>query len=429
MSSQPRNRLWAPRLSALLLATALVGVGCGRSHSTPTLPTPTPAGSVSSQVAAGDFGSAKKVCSPGSGTGGSGRGVGVKTIRVGTLADPGAAATPGLGREFFETADAFVKWCNAAGGINGRKIVVDKRDAKLFNGASVVIDACRSDFMLVGGGNALDAADVKPRLACRLGQIPAYTATPTASNATLQVSPNASVSTSYPIGGLRLLAAAFPVAKDGLGIGASSIASVAPTGLRAQEAYQKLGYRVSTVQPRPALVDNYRPWMEQMKAAGSKADLEIIAQDSSSIFAAMNDTGFRPAFVAFVQSIYSPKAVAAAKSSNYLPPSYVNLFNLPFELSDEFPVVAQLKSILSANSTDPTYTFFVDAAFNSWVLWAQSATACGGNLTQACVSTKGRRPPQLDCRRTLRSDRYEPQQPQILQLRHHDAPNSKGLRL
>ena len=40
-------------------------------------------------------------------------------------------------------AKAFAKWCNAAGGINGRKIVIDKHDAKLFNGAQQILDACQ----------------------------------------------------------------------------------------------------------------------------------------------------------------------------------------------------------------------------------------------------------------------------------------------
>ena len=133
------------------------------------------------------------------------------------LGDPGAAAAPGLEQEFFDTADAFAKWCNAAGGINGRTIVVDKLDAKLFNGAAEVIQACQKDFMLVGGGNALDAPDVKPRLACKLGQIPAYTVSPEATAAGLQVTPVASVPTNYPVGPLRLLAAAFPDTQTGSG--------------------------------------------------------------------------------------------------------------------------------------------------------------------------------------------------------------------
>ena len=155
-----------------------------------------------------------------------------------------------------------------------------------------MINACSHDFMLVGGGNALDAWDVKPRLACKLGQIPAYTVSPQATDAGLQVTPVKSFPTVYPAAALRLLALAYPQTQQGLGIAGSNLASLVPQGLRAQEAWQKLGYTVATVQPRPAQVDNYRRWIEQMKAAGAKADYEIGAQDPSAIFAAMSDTGF-----------------------------------------------------------------------------------------------------------------------------------------
>jgi ABC-type branched-subunit amino acid transport system substrate-binding protein len=388
----------------VLTATALVAglaVGCGRSGgSSPTGPasstTSSAAPATSGGIAAGDFGTAKKVCAPGPGTGGSGRGIVGKTIHVGTMADPGAAAAPGLEQEFFDTADAFAKWCNAAGGINGRTIVVDKLDAKLFNGGAEVIQACQKDFMLVGGGNALDATDVKPRLGCKLGQIPAYTVSPEATNAGLQVSPSASLPTSYPVGVLRLLADAYPDTKQGLGIAGSSLASLTPQGLRAQEAYQKLGYKVSTVQPRPALVDNYRPWIEQMKSSGAKADFEIVAQDATPIFNAMNDTGFKPEYALFAQTFYSKKSVQAANSVSYFPPSYVNFYNLPWELADQFPVVAQAKAIMEAAIPNPSLSAFNDGGFSAWVLWAQSATACGTNLSQDCVLQKAASYPAYD---------------------------------
>ena len=288
------------------------------------------------------------MCAPGPATGASGRGVVGKTIHLGVLADPGAAAAPGLEQEFFDTADAFTKWCNSNGGINGYQLVVDKLDAKLFNGGAEVLQACQKDFMLVGGGNALDAVDVKPRLACNLGQIPAYTVSPQASAAGLQVSPAASFPTKYPVGVLRLLAAAFPDTQQALGIAGSSLASLTPQGLRAQQAYQELGYKVTTVQPRPALVTNYRPWIEQMKQSGAKADFEITAQDPTPIFNAMNDTGFKPEWTLFAQTFYSSKSVQAAKSVSFLPNSYVYFANLPWELADQFPVVAQGKAIMDA---------------------------------------------------------------------------------
>ena len=51
-------------------------------------------------------------------------------------------------------------------------------------------------------------------------------------------------------------------------------------------------------------------------------------------------------------------------------------------------VVAQAKSIMEASLPDASLTNFNAIGFNSWVLWAQSATACGTNLTQDCVLQK-----------------------------------------
>ena len=75
----------------------------------------------------------------------------------------------------------------------------------------------------------------------------------------------------------------------------------------------------------------------------------------------------------------------AANSVSYLPNSYINLNNLPFELADQFPVVQQVKDIMAAGSSAANLDSFTDLAFNSWTLWAQSATACGTHLTQDCV--------------------------------------------
>jgi hypothetical protein len=391
-----RYRCGAIGTVTIALSVAVAASGCGRSSSTPhggssgptsTSAAKTPNGS-ESVATAGEFGTLKKVCTPGPGTGGSGRGIAGKTIHLGVMGDPGSTVVPGLEQQFFDVADAFANWCNAAGGINGRTIVVDKLDAKLFNGAKEVITACSQDFMLVGGGNALDAPDVKPRLACKLGQIPAYTVSPQATNAGLQITPVKSFPTVYPAAALRLLALDYPQTQQGLGIAGSSLASLVPQGLRAQEAWRKLGYTVSAVQPRPAQVDNYRPWMEQMKAAGAKADYEIGAQDPSAIFAAMSDTGFSPQWVLFGSQFYGPTSVNAAKAANYLPASYVPIQSLPFDLADKFPVVQQVKDIMAAGPGTAGLDGFTSLAFNAWTLWAQSASACGNNLTQDCVLDK-----------------------------------------
>ena len=50
-----------------------------------------------------------------------------------------------------------------------------------------------------------------------------------------------------------------------------------------------------------------------MKTSGAKADFEITAQDPSPIFQGMADTGFKPEWVLFGQTFYSPKSVQAAQ--------------------------------------------------------------------------------------------------------------------
>src|SRR5580693_8273678 len=66
-----------------------------------------------------------KICEPGSGGASSVRGVGSKTINIAVFNDAANTVDPGLEVEFVQQAKAFADWCNAAGGINGRQIVID----------------------------------------------------------------------------------------------------------------------------------------------------------------------------------------------------------------------------------------------------------------------------------------------------------------
>jgi hypothetical protein len=379
------------RRLVVAVAACLIGVttACGRSSSPPSTANPTQSASPtnSSASTAGAFGDLGRICEPGTPGASSQRGVTSSTIQIGTLADPGAAADPGLEHEFFDVGDAFTKWCNAAGGINGRKIVLVKHDAKLFNGGQQIIDACQSDFMLVGGGNAVDAPDVKPRLACKLGQIPAYTVSPEASAAGLQVSPNPTVPDEVQIGDLRRLAAAYPETQQHLGIGSINLASAVAQGRNVRKAYQALGYKVTVLQEKPYSVANYRPYIEQLKGSGTKGYDEIVDLNLSAEVGAMNDVGFNPSYMLLSDPNYAATVVAAAKA-NPFPPTFVGLTHLPFELADQYPVMAEVKKIVSASMSKPEYTDFTALSFNAWTLWAKSASECGANLIQDCILKK-----------------------------------------
>jgi Periplasmic binding protein len=394
---QSRHTRRATTAVALIAAAALGVAACGRSSSggggsSPSSSGASTSGTTSAAPAAagkGDFGDLKGICGPGTAKGATERGVTDTTIRIGTTADPGAAAAPGLEQEFFDTADAFSKWCNEAGGINGRKIVVDKWDAKLFNVGQAFTNACQKDFMLVGNGNAFDSAGVKPRVGCKLGDIFAYTVSPEAATAPLQVSVNPSNPTQYPYGPLRLLIAAYPDSKNGVGIGSSTLASLIPQGKRIQESLQQNNVKVAALQEQPPLVDNYRPYVEQLKGANAIGFNSINGQDITPIYQAMKNVSYNPQWVLFSVQYYLDANVQAARALGTFPNTYVGFSHLAFEMDPvKFPILPQVKSILKAAVPNPRYTDFTASSMSAWALWAKEATACGSNLTSACILQK-----------------------------------------
>src|SRR5690606_8140562 len=95
------------------------------------------------------------------------------TITVGTITDKGGPVA-GLNEEMYDTAVAFVAWCNENGGILGRQLVLSDVDAKLFDYEPAVTEACGRDFALVGGGAVFDEDPNGVRVACDLPHIPGY---------------------------------------------------------------------------------------------------------------------------------------------------------------------------------------------------------------------------------------------------------------
>jgi hypothetical protein len=410
------------RSTVVLVAVTSLGLvaACGRSSSGGGASQPTAgsggASATASAAAKGDFGTLKAICGPGTAKGATERGVTDTSIRIGTTGDPGAAAAPGLEQEFFDTADAFSKWCNAAGGINGRKIVVDKWDAKLFNVGQAFTNACQKDFMLVGNGNAFDSAGVKPRLGCNMGDIYAYTVSPEAAKAALQVSVVPSNPEQYPYGPLRLLVAAYPDSKKGVGIGSSTLASLIPLGKRIQESLVKNGVKVTTVQQQPPQVDNYRPYVEELKQDGTIGFDTINGQDITPIYQAMKNVGYSPQFALLSVQYYLQAQVEAAKALGTFTPSYVGFSHLPFELAGpDYPVLTQIKDILNASVSNPRYTDFTASSFSAWALWAKEATACGSTLTSKCVLDKAAAETQWDGGGLYAATNLDPVHPQVNQ--------------
>src|ERR1700722_16097295 len=212
-----------------------------------------------------------KICEPGPGGASSVRGVSSKTINIAVFNDAGNTVQPGLEAEFPQQAQAFAAWCNASGGINGRKIVIDNRDAALFNAAQQATAACQSDFMAVGGGMALDQPSVPVREQCGLGQISGYVVSDAAELASDQVDPSGINTDSVTSGWFGALAKAYPQAVKAAGMGGQDTPSILEPETKFEFGAEAQGWHVADFAEPPVTVTDWAPYVEDYQSKGAEA--------------------------------------------------------------------------------------------------------------------------------------------------------------
>jgi len=291
---------------------------------------------------------------------------------------------PGLNIEFFQAAAAFSKWCNAAGGINGRQIVVHNRDAALFNAAQVTNQACQEDFMSVGGGMALDQPSVPVRTACGLGQITAFTVSNQVVDAPLQVNPGGTNNSIVEAGWYGALAKRYPAAVKHFGTGAANNPSILQPTEKWRDAAVAQGYKVVDFQVVPLTVTDWSPYVEEAQSKGVEALEPATDSTITPYVQAMNTAGYSPPFMLLTTQFYNQATMQAAASTHF-PSTYLEMQYWPFELASQSSGVRQLEAIMKSGSPGSPIDFTDEIAFDSWVLFAKAATACGTDLTTTCV--------------------------------------------
>jgi ABC-type branched-subunit amino acid transport system substrate-binding protein len=389
-----RLRTMSRRVAAAGAALALVGVtlaACSSNSASAT--TTTTASSSTSGLnvttiasTSGTWPGVGKVCGTGTASGSTARGVSSSTIDLATFADPGNTVEPGLNVEFFQAGAAFAKWCNAAGGINGRKIVVHDHDGALFNGSQVMTQACQTDFMSVGGGLALDQSSTPIRVACGLGAIPAIAVSSQAVDSALQVNPMGTNNHYLPAGWYAALKKKYPSAVKKFGIGGPNEASFTPTTNKDRDAAVAQGYKVVNYQAPPLSVTDWTPWVQQAQSAGVQALQPSDDQVLTPYVQAMNTLGYNPTFMYLGPQFYNTTVLKSAAQAHF-PTTYVTVNSWPFELASQSPGLKQMQAIMKRNAPGDAVDSFTEYSFGSWLLWAKSATACGSTLTDNCVLT------------------------------------------
>jgi hypothetical protein len=377
----PRNTLL--KLKGLVAAFLVLLVGAAVEVSTQ----PASASVAAAQLSAnGEWSGVGKICESGSGGSSSVRGVGSNTIHIAVFNDAGNTITPGLSKEFVQLGNAFAAWCNASGGINGRKIVVDDRDAALFNGAQQMDTACQSDFMAVGGGMALDQSAVPVREGCGLGQITGFVVSDASQTSTAQVNPNNITPSIVPAGWFASLAKMYPQAVKNAGMGGQNEAAILEPEHKWQIAAEQLGWKVLNFQQPPLSVDNWTPYIQQLQTKGVQADWPSDDSNIAPYLQAMATSGYKPAFVALSTQFYEKQTTAAVASvGGSVPPMYLETTWWPLEIASQNPSTEQLVQVMHKYASGDQIDFDDEEAVQSWILWAKSASACGAQLTVTCV--------------------------------------------
>jgi ABC-type branched-subunit amino acid transport system substrate-binding protein len=325
-----------------------------------------------------------KICEPGSGGASSVRGVGAKSINIAVFNDAASTIEPGLEVEFVQQAKAFADWCNAAGGINGRQIVIDDRDAALFNAAQQTTAACQSDFMAVGGGMALDQPAVPIREKCGLGQISGYVVSDASDLASDQVDPSGINTDSVTSGWFGALAKAYPQAVKAAGMGGQNDPSILEPETKYEFGAEAQGWHVVDFAEPPITVTDWAPYVEDYQSKGAEALWPADTSNIAPFTQAMATAGYHPAFIALGTQFANSMTQQAVAANPSLPPVYVETSWWPLSIASQNPSTEQLVKVMHTYAKGDAIDFDDEEGAEAWLLWAKSASSCV-NLTVTCV--------------------------------------------
>ncbi len=382
MHHRARLAMAVPLVALLALAS------CARSGSSSESDggDDTGGGHTSTQVTA-DFGTTKVACGPnttGEKLGASDQGVTASEIHLGTISDVGFTARPGLNQELFDASEVFSKWCNDLGGINGRKVVVDKRDAALTNYKPAISASCTTDFALVGGGGVFDDTGQDERLKCLLPNFPGYVVSAEARDSDLTIQPVPNRTRLQNAGAVTWIKNKFPEAAQKVAVVTGSVGSLQ---LVSNQFVEELGKEdmsvVSSQSYNPLGEATWAPFAQSIKQKGARGVLFVGEPENlAKLTQAMKAIDYTPDFVLLTANFYDQQLIKLASGS--LENIYVILFNPTFDsdvpamkkylaLFDQYLPKGKSHAVLGLNS------------FASWILFAQAASECGANLTRKCA--------------------------------------------
>jgi ABC-type branched-subunit amino acid transport system substrate-binding protein len=378
--------------AAVAVAVVIAG-GCSRAGSSSSTQAPRSAsmsasGSASAAAApaaAGSFGSLSSVCHGGSATGNTDQGVTSSQIMAGALTDASFTKNP----QVETTAKVFTSWCNAAGGIDGRKLVADVHDTQMMNVVGAMSKACASDFVLAGGWEGLDGLAVPTRLKCLLPEFAASVSMPQNEASGLQIYP-ISWSHTYSVysGYYSWLFKQYPDSAKAVGVlsGAAVVTQI-DASIVTQTVKAVGGSVIYNQFFPPTGVTDWTPYAEAIKAKGVKGlTFYGVPEALVPLEQALDNIGYKLDWIDVNSGSYGTGFIQVAGKALSMQHNYADLPAVyPLEKAADNAATEQLVKLFAQYAPGQPVTLQDVQAWSAWLIFAVSAESCGSSLTRKCA--------------------------------------------
>jgi ABC-type branched-subunit amino acid transport system substrate-binding protein len=326
------------------------------------------------------FGSLESPCGPGDATGATDIGVTDTELRIGTVADV-TGPKPGLNKGMHDSMKAFETWCNAQGGVNGRKVVVELLDSKLLNYQDTIKGACDTQLALVGGLGVLDQTGAQDAVDCGLVMVPGAAVSPEQAGASNVVQPQPNLIDRYLVGPADWVAEKYPDAVRNAGSVYSNYQTTQQQSDKLIDAYEQRGFDFVFHEAANVNESNWAPIVVAMKNRGVKYfTLTSSFEEIVPLQAAMAQQDYKPEVIELETNFYNAKYPKDAGDT--AEGTFVRLTAWPFEEADQNPAMQQYLDILRDAVPEAEPELLGVQAFSAGLLWATATKQLGSNVTR-----------------------------------------------
>jgi ABC-type branched-subunit amino acid transport system substrate-binding protein len=365
-------------------AAAVNGGGSGGAAATTATTATTASGGTATTAAGGTTTAAdtsKSACGPGKATGATAPGVTNTTITIATIQDI-TGPRPGLMLAPQQATQAFVDYCNSLGGVNGRKLVLQKYDSALFDDQKAATQACAGgNFASVGQTSAIDNTGAQVLVDCNLVSVPGFTATAEFGGSELMVQPLPNPPGHYAVGGARYLAQRFPAAVKKATVLYAGIDTTRFQVKRQVAAFEAVGWKyVYQAEYNPVNPD-FSPNVVQIKGAGGQVwNLQGEVTDFARMLALFQQQGMNLPIRYGGQQDYTQELIdrAGAAAEGVI----IEDTTVPFEEASTSPEMQLYLKWLKKVDASARPTALAVQSWSASLLFATAVKALGSNVTQ-----------------------------------------------